>query len=526
MKRVIFGLMLTLLTVGMLPCAFNIRSAKGVWAGTVYIQADGSIDPPDAPITTYDNVTYTLTDNITSTANGIVVERDNIVIDGAGYTVQGTGVFLSVGIDMNERNNVTVKNTRISGFGIGILLALSIGNTISGNIITNNSWSGIQVEESTRNILSGNTNKNNSIGINIGYSDNNTVLNNTIANSSSHQIQIIVSYGNILSGNSVTNSSKCGIYFTSSNGNTVSLNDLQQNEYGIYLDYSRDNLIYHNNFINNTDHAVSGLWNIWDDGYPSGGNYWSDYVDRYPDAKELDGSDLWDTPYVIDENNQDRYPLMYAYGTQTYKLTITTTSGGTTAPSPGTHTYADGAIAEVTAIPNDGYSFDYWLLDGNVRTENPITMIMDSNHTLEAYFVDDIPPEISEPWQDPPPGNVQPFQNVTVTVNVTDFGTDIKDVTLWYIINNGTTWTPLNMTEISVGTYQAIIQGYENCTWVTYKIIAYDNAGNNATKDNNGYGYKYHVIPEFPSTPILILLMLTTLIKITLWKTKRKPQPP
>jgi len=34
------------------------------------------------------------------------------------------------------------------------------------------------------------------------------------------------------------------------------------------------------------------------------------------------------------------------------------------------------------------------------------------------------------------------------------------------------------------------------------------------------------IIPEFSSTPVLILLMLTTLITTTLWKTKRKHQPP
>jgi len=31
---------------------------------------------------TVDNVTYTLTDNISNSADGIVVERNNIVIDG------------------------------------------------------------------------------------------------------------------------------------------------------------------------------------------------------------------------------------------------------------------------------------------------------------------------------------------------------------------------------------------------------------------------------------------------------------
>jgi len=50
--------MLTLLFISMLTSAFNIQPAKA-WTGTVYIRADGSIDSPDIPIKTYDNVTYT-----------------------------------------------------------------------------------------------------------------------------------------------------------------------------------------------------------------------------------------------------------------------------------------------------------------------------------------------------------------------------------------------------------------------------------------------------------------------------------
>ena len=77
------------------------------------------------------------------------------------------------------------------------------------------------------------------------------------------------------------------------------------------------------------------------------------------------------------------------------------------------------------------------------------------------------------------------------------------------------------MTEISDGTYQAVIRGYGNCTWVTYKIIAYDNSGNNAIKDNNGYGYKYHVIPEYPSIIILTIFMLTTTVLAVLTRNRR-----
>jgi hypothetical protein len=244
--------------------------------------------------------------------------------------------------------------------------------------------------------------------------------------------------------------------------------------------------------------------------------------------------------YTLISSQENTYLyFIYRHSTKTvliqalisYELTITTTEGGTTVPAPGTYTYVSGATVSVTAIPNTGFFFNYWLLDSEKRTENPITVIMDSNHTLEAHFIDNTPPEMSDPWQDPPANSVQPFQNVTVWVNVTDYGTGIKNVTLWYSINNGTSWTILNMTALPIPsdswiTYEATIKGYENCTWITYKIIAYDNAGNNATKDNNGYDYQYHVIPEFPSMPILILLILTTLITTTLWKTKRKRQYP
>jgi hypothetical protein len=79
---------------------------------------------------------------------------------------------------------------------------------------------------------------------------------------------------------------------------------------------SSSNTLYHNNFVNNTNQVVvenSGV-NAWDNGYPSGGNYWSDYngTDFYRGSSQnesgLDG--IGDFPYVIDQNNTDMYPLM------------------------------------------------------------------------------------------------------------------------------------------------------------------------------------------------------------------------
>jgi hypothetical protein len=55
----------------------------------------------------------------------------------------------------------------------------------------------------------------------------------------------------------------------------------------------------------------SGLnYGNWDYGYPSGGNYWSDYLTMYANATEIDSSGVWNTPYVIDANNTDHYPLV------------------------------------------------------------------------------------------------------------------------------------------------------------------------------------------------------------------------
>jgi len=68
--------------------------------------------------------------------------------------------------------------------------------------------------------------------------------------------------------------------------------------------------------VNNTEQVYSyNSTNVWDNGYPSGGNYWSDYEERYPNATEIDNSGIWDTPYVIDENNQDNYPIVPEFPT-------------------------------------------------------------------------------------------------------------------------------------------------------------------------------------------------------------------
>jgi len=106
-----------------------------------------------------------------------------------------------------------------------------------------------------------------------------------------------------------------GMDFTDLLNTTIASNIIQNCYYGIYLFNSTNNLIYHNNFINNTVQAyvTFNYTNAWDDGYPSGGNYWSEYtdVDQYSGpGQNITGSDgIWDNPYIINAYNQDNYPF-------------------------------------------------------------------------------------------------------------------------------------------------------------------------------------------------------------------------
>jgi parallel beta-helix repeat protein len=174
-------LLLFFLLVSTIVLAHNIQPVKSdyTWTQTIHIQADGSIQPPTAPISSVDNVTYTLTDNITSDADGIVIEKDNLTLDGAGYVLQGANMANSfTGVELSGRNNVTIKNMTITGFYDGFYFNSSANNKVSGNCITANNGRGIFLLYSPSNILNQNNITRNGEGVFIGYSSNNDLTDN------------------------------------------------------------------------------------------------------------------------------------------------------------------------------------------------------------------------------------------------------------------------------------------------------------------------------------------------------------
>ncbi|MBA7714211.1 hypothetical protein ES703_123228 [subsurface metagenome] len=69
-------------------------------------------------------------------------------------------------------------------------------------------------------------------------------------------------------------------------------------------------------------------------------------------------------------------------------LTITSTVGGTTDPSPDSYDHNKGANVSVLAIPDSRYVFDRWELDGvDAGDDNPIIVPMDEDYTIHAVFV-------------------------------------------------------------------------------------------------------------------------------------------
>jgi parallel beta-helix repeat protein len=381
-RKMVSAITLTLLLIGMLTLAFNIQPVKA--SGTIWIRGDGSVDPPTAPIQRVGDY-YTFTANI---YDSIIIERDSIVVDGAEYTVQGAAS--GAGIDLSGRSNETIKNIRITTFDYGIRLRFCSNNNISGNKITN-TYAGILLEFSTDNSISGNyIIETNQYGIFFYNASDNSAFGNCIANN------------------------YYGIYIhDSSKNNSIFGNNIAHNSHcGIELSYSYNNVIYHNDLDNNQQVRIF-LSNetVWDYGYPSGGNCWSDYtgVDHYSgqNQDQLGNDGIGDTPYIMDADNIDRYPLMIPYDAPplpTYTLTITATVGGTTNPALGTYNYTAISLVQVTAVPNTGYLFDYWELDNvNVGSTNPTSVLTDHNQTLKTVFSAATPTPSPSPSPEPTP---------------------------------------------------------------------------------------------------------------------------
>lgn len=287
----------------------------------------------------------TITNN---TVNGrpliYLQDKSDIIIDNANEAGQ---------IILVNCINITVQNQELSNNNIGIELWDTNNCFIVGNTIINNTDNGILLSSgSDNNIITGNTIIQNNYGINLDHSDKNTMIGNTIIQNNH------------------------GIDVDHSNRNTIIGNTITQNNFGIYLTYSggysdgyAGNKIYHNNFINNPTHAIIyyGIkLNTWDNGYPGGGNYWSNFDEPDEGAFDNNSDGIADTSRFIHSIrwttegndheyrgiNLDGYPLVIPYRSPVAYFTYS----------------IDGPIVHFTDVSYDpdGYLVKYkWNFDDN-----------------------------------------------------------------------------------------------------------------------------------------------------------------
>jgi len=235
-KIVLLAFLLVLLSTGVVVGFLRPAVAEG----TIYIKADGSVVGTDK--IQRDGNVYTFTDNI---YDSIVEERDNIVVDGAGYTLFGNGA--GSGIEIVGRKNVTFRNiqvTTLGPIGIGIQCTDCSNCSICGNTMID-SGCAFKFDSSSNNSVVGNTITRNTSG---GYisdsSNNNTIRGNTISDNQAGAIDIYSSLNNNIVGNTIRNNTR-GILIGSSSDNTSIINNIFIRD-GLEVMYSYQNIVKNN----------------------------------------------------------------------------------------------------------------------------------------------------------------------------------------------------------------------------------------------------------------------------------------
>jgi parallel beta-helix repeat protein len=287
-RKIVYGIVLIAFLTGILTLQTSIQPAKAPDDfGYIYIKADGSIDPPDAPISKdAENVTYSLTADIVN--KSIIIERDNIIFDGNNCKISGPEEYGRFGINLTNRNNIVIKNTVVEKFHIGIHVLYSTKITITGNNASYNKifwimeepefeiiWEGdgIAVLRSNETLIFNNTLSNNLYGTYIGQSNSTRIDSNKIYDNNQYEstwfgwgISIYESKNVTAINNIISNNTVYGIYGGAASaegygsGNVIHNNTISDHEYGVYVG-SYDSVA--RNYVISENSLFSNNWGVY-----------------------------------------------------------------------------------------------------------------------------------------------------------------------------------------------------------------------------------------------------------------------
>jgi len=317
-----------LLVIATFSIALNIETGDDVLKARVsYTPHDAIMIMGDAGFTSANGVT----DGTGSAIDPFIIENWEIdaSLDGFGvyvysttdhYIIRNVHVFGagSMGVVMYQAPHGAVEGCLMDNGMAGILLMETNDCDVTGNEVTDQELVGIELYTCQWVNLTGNTLLNNNMSSLAGIDACNiTVSSNTCSDSNWSGIMAEESGYWLIDDNNVSGNGFFGIGMNNTWEITIEGNDVTSNaEYGVYLGNSTDISVFHNVFIGNGVQALqdSCVNMAWDDGYPSGGNYWSDYAgsDDYSGVdQDVPGADgIGDTPYLFDTGGNDRYPWM------------------------------------------------------------------------------------------------------------------------------------------------------------------------------------------------------------------------
>jgi parallel beta-helix repeat protein len=282
---------------------------------SITIESNGEVVPSNAPLKQKGNVYFFTGDFVGSLA----VNRDNIVVDGANFSLVGRGWLDGIyvrasetGVDLSGRSQVIIKNLRVTGFVVGIFLEKSSFTEIAGNIVSECGEGVFVREDSAFNKITNNTIFNNAgRGILVYNSSGNLATRNVISkNQGVSVVSIILGTNNTIAGNIIECNDESAVSINAANNTVVMGNNITGHMTGFEMWSSFDTMVYCNNFVNNTHQVALGEIDRQRIFFDNGtlGNYWSSYV-----GTDYDGDGIGETlfaPYMFDPYVMDNFPLM------------------------------------------------------------------------------------------------------------------------------------------------------------------------------------------------------------------------